>query len=211
MNLEDLRREYTQRGLREEDLAPDPFTQFGAWFDEVAQADIREPNAMTLATATPDGQPSARMVLLKGVDERGFVFYSNYESRKGSELSVNPRAALVFFWVQLERQVRVEGRVERVSGEESNAYFASRPEGSQLGAWASRQSAVLPDRGLLEAAYEGLRAQYEGQEIPRPPLWGGYRVIPETVEFWQGRVNRLHDRLRYRRSDVSWAIERLSP
>jgi pyridoxamine 5'-phosphate oxidase len=212
MNLEDLRREYTQRGLREEDLAPDPFTQFGAWFDEVTQADIREPNAMTLATATPDGQPSARMTLLKGVDARGFVFYTNYKSRKGNELTTNPRAALVFFWVQLERQVRVEGRVERVSGEESDSYFASRPEGSQLGAWASQQSAVLPDRGRLEARYEELRAQYEGQEIPRPSFWGGYRVVPEMVEFWQGRVNRLHDRLRYRRqADGSWAIERLSP
>jgi pyridoxamine 5'-phosphate oxidase len=212
MNLDDLRREYTQRGLREEDLAPDPFIQFGVWFDEVAQADIREPNAMTLATATPDGQPSARMVLLKGADARGFNFFTNYESRKGNELTANPRAALVFFWVQLERQVRVEGHVERLSSEESDAYFASRPEGSQLGAWASQQSAVLPGRGPLEARYEELRAQYEGHEAPRPPFWGGYRVVPETVEFWQGRVNRLHDRLRYRRqSDGSWVIERLSP
>jgi len=212
MNLDDLRREYTQRGLREEDLAADPFTQFGAWFDEVAQADIREPNAMTLATATPDGRPSARMVLLKGVDARGFVFYTNHESRKGNELTANPRAALVFFWVQLERQVRVEGRVERVSDEESDRYFASRPEGSQLGAWASQQSAVLPDRGPLEARYEEMRARYEGHEIPRPPFWGGYRVVPEAVEFWQGRVNRLHDRLRYRhQDDGSWVIERLSP
>jgi pyridoxamine 5'-phosphate oxidase len=212
MNLDDLRREYTQRGLREKDLAADPFTQFGAWFDEVAQADIREPNAMTLATATPDGRPSARMVLLKGVDARGFNFFTNYESRKGNELTANPRAALVFFWVQLERQVRVEGRVERLSTEESDAYFASRPEGSQLGAWASQQSAILPDRGPLEARYEELRAQYEGREAPRPPFWGGYRVVPETVEFWQGRVNRLHDRLRYRRQgDDSWVIERLSP
>ncbi|HEX3272233.1 MAG TPA: pyridoxamine 5'-phosphate oxidase [Ktedonobacterales bacterium] len=212
MNLDDLRREYTQRGLREEDLALDPFMQFGAWFDEVAQADIREPNAMTLATATPDGRPSARMVLLKGVDARGFTFFTNYESRKGGELDANPRAALVFFWVQLERQVRVEGRVERVSDEESDAYFASRPEGSQVGAWASKQSAVLPDRGPLEARYEELRAQYEGHEVPRPPFWGGFRVVPETVEFWQGRVNRLHDRLRYRRQgDGSWVIERLSP
>jgi pyridoxamine 5'-phosphate oxidase len=212
MNLDDLRREYTQRGLREEDLAPDPFRQFGAWFDAVAQADIREPNAMTLATATPDGRPSARMVLLKGVDPRGFAFFTNYESRKGAELAANPQAALVFFWVQLERQVRVEGRVERVSTEESDEYFASRPEGSQLGAWASQQSAVLPDREPLEARYEELRAQYEGHEVPRPPFWGGFRVVPETVEFWQGRANRLHDRLRYRRqSGGSWVIERLSP
>jgi pyridoxamine 5'-phosphate oxidase len=212
MNLDDLRREYTQRGLREEDLTPDPFTQFGDWFDQVAQADIREPNAMTLATATPDGKPSARMVLLKGMDARGFTFFTNYESRKGAELTVNPQAALVFFWVQLERQVRVEGRVERLSTAESDEYFASRPEGSQLGAWASQQSAVLPDRGALEARYEERRAQYEGLEVPRPPFWGGFRLIPETVEFWQGRANRLHDRLRYRRQDDgSWMIERLSP
>jgi pyridoxamine 5'-phosphate oxidase len=212
MSLDDLRREYTRRGLREADLASDPFSQFDAWFAEVTQADIREPNAMTLATATQDGQPSARMVLLKGVDARGFVFFTNYESRKGRELSANPRAALVFFWVDLERQVRVEGQIERVSAAESDVYFASRPEGSQLGAWASQQSATLPDRGRLEARYEELRAQYEGQEVPRPPFWGGFRVVPETVEFWQGRVNRLHDRLRYRRSgDGSWVIERLSP
>jgi pyridoxamine 5'-phosphate oxidase len=152
------------------------------------------------------------MVLLKGVDTRGFAFFTNYESRKGAELAVNPQAALVFFWVQLERQVRVEGRVERLTSNESDAYFATRPEGSQLGAWASQQSAVLPDRGPLEARYEELRAQYEGHEVPRPPFWGGYRVVPETVEFWQGRVNRLHDRLRYRRrGDGSWVIERLSP
>jgi pyridoxamine 5'-phosphate oxidase len=212
MNLDDLRREYTQRGLREEDMGPDPISQFRLWFDEVAQGDVREPNAMTLATASADGRPSARMVLLKGVDARGFAFYTNYESRKGEELSAHPYAALVFFWVQLERQVRVEGAIERVSAEESDAYFASRPEGSQLGAWASQQSAVLPDRGPLEARYEELRAQYTGHDIPRPPFWGGFRVVPETVEFWQGRENRLHDRLRYRRQDDgSWVIERLSP
>jgi pyridoxamine 5'-phosphate oxidase len=212
MNLDDLRREYSERGLREEDLASDPFSQFGSWFDEVARAGLREPNAMTLATATPAGRPSARMVLLKGFDARGFVFFTNYESRKGDELSANPYAALVFFWVQLERQVRVEGKIERLSADESDAYFASRPEGSQLGAWASQQSAIIPGRGPLEARYEELRALYEGQEIPRPPFWGGFLVVPETVEFWQGRANRLHDRLRYRRqADDSWVIERLSP
>jgi pyridoxamine 5'-phosphate oxidase len=212
MNLDELRQEYRQRGLREDDLAADPFSQFGAWFDEVARAEVREPNAMTLATATPEGRPSARMVLLKGVDSRGFTFFTNYESRKGNELSANPYVALVFFWVQLERQVRVEGRVERLSADESDAYFASRPEGSQLGAWASQQSAALPGRGPLEARYEELRAQYTGQTVPRPPFWGGFRVVPESVEFWQGRVNRLHDRLRYRRrADGSWTIERLSP
>ncbi len=212
MNLDDLRQEYTQRGLREEDLAPDPFAQFRAWFDEVAQSNVREPNAMTLATATLEGRPSARMVLLKDVDTRGFAFFTNYESRKGGELGANPYAALVFFWVQLERQVRIEGRVERLSDEESDAYFASRPEGSQLGAWASQQSAVLPGREPLEARYDELRAEYEGQEIPRPSFWGGFRVIPDTAEFWQGRANRLHDRLRYRRGpDGSWVVERLSP
>jgi pyridoxamine 5'-phosphate oxidase len=212
MNLDDLRREYTRRGLREEDLAAEPFSQFRAWFDEIARSGVREPNAMTLATATPDGRPSARMVLLKGFDARGFVFYTNFESRKGGELTANPYAALVFFWVELERQVRVEGRVERVSAEESDAYFASRPEGSRLGAWASQQSAVLPGRAPLEARYEELERRYDGREIPRPPFWGGYRVVPESVEFWQGRENRLHDRLRYRRqTDDSWVIERLSP
>ncbi len=212
MEFSDLRREYMQRGLHESELAEDPFSQFQRWFDAAVEAELPEPNAMTLATATPDGRPSARMVLLKQVDERGFVFFSNYESRKGGELAQNPRAALVFFWVQLERQVRVEGAVERVSAEESDAYFHSRPRGSQLGSAASHQSQVISGREVLERRVAELEAQYGEGEIPRPDFWGGFRVIPEVVEFWQGRANRLHDRLRYRKDDNGqWVVERLSP
>jgi pyridoxamine 5'-phosphate oxidase len=212
MEFSDLRREYMQRGLHESELAEDPFSQFQRWFDAAVEAELPEPNAMTLATATPDGRPSARMVLLKQVDERGFVFFSNYESRKGGELAQNPRAALVFFWVQLERQVRVEGAVERVSAEESDAYFHSRPRGSQLGSAASHQSQVISGREVLERRVAELEAQYGEGEIPRPDFWGGFRVIPEVVEFWQGRANRLHDRLRYRKDDNGqWGVERLSP
>lgn len=212
MSMADLRREYMQQGLAEADLDADPFRQFRVWFDAAVAAGLPEPNAMTLATASPEGQPSARMVLLKGLDESGFVFYTNYESRKGDELAANPRAALVFFWVELARQVRIEGRVERVSLAESDTYFASRPEGSRLGAWASRQSQVIAGRETLERRLRALEAEYAEQGIPRPPYWGGYCVIPATLEFWQGRPNRLHDRLRYRRlDDGSWVIERLSP
>ena len=166
---------------------------------------------MTLATATPDGRPSARVVLLKGFDERGFVFYTNYEGRKSTEIEANPRAALVFYWGELERQVRVEGRVSRVPDEESDAYFAERPRGSQLGAWASEQSRPVRDRGALEERLRELEGEYGGREVPRPPFWGGYRVEPETMEFWQGRENRLHDRLRYHRAGELWRRERLQP
>jgi pyridoxamine 5'-phosphate oxidase len=206
-----LRREYTRAGLREADASPDPIEQFREWFDQALGADLYEPNAMTLATATPDGRPSARIVLLKGFDDLGFVFYTNYESRKGSEMEDNPRAALVFHWNELERQVRVEGTVSRVSAEESDAYYASRPRGSRLGAWASEQSRVSDGRETLERRLEELEAEYGEGEIPRPPYWGGYRVEPEAVEFWQGRENRLHDRLLYRRERGGWRIERLQP
>jgi pyridoxamine 5'-phosphate oxidase len=206
-----LRNEYTRAGLKESDADPDPIAQFRRWFDEALAADLHEPNAMTLATATPDGRPSARVVLLKGFDERGFVFYTNYEGRKGGELGANPRCALAFYWGELERQVRVDGRASRVPEEESDEYFRSRPRGSQLGAWASEQSRPVKGREELEERLRGLEAEYEGREVPRPPFWGGYLVEPEVIEFWQGRENRLHDRLVYRRSGGSWRRERLQP
>ena len=210
-SLSDLRKEYIRAGLDESDADPDPIEQFRKWFDEALAADLHEPNAMTLATATPDGKPSARVVLLKGFDARGFVFYTNYEGRKGRELAENPRAALVFYWGELERQVRVEGRVWRVLEEESDAYYASRPRGSRLGAWASAQSRSVERRELVEERLRELEREYTGREVPRPPFWGGYRVEPEEIEFWQGRENRLHDRLFYRWSSVGWRIERLQP
>jgi pyridoxamine 5'-phosphate oxidase len=207
-----LRKEYTRAGLDESDAAQDPIEQFRGWFDDALAADLHEPNAMTLATATPGGSPSARIVLIKGFDERGFIFYTNYGGRKAREIEANPHCALVFYWGELERQVRVEGRVSRISGEESDAYFASRPRGSQLGAWVSEQSRSIANRGALELRLRELEREYEGCEIPRPPFWGGYRVEPEVIEFWQGRENRLHDRLLYRRSeDGGWKRERLQP
>ena len=207
-----LRKEYTRGGLKEPDTDPNPIVQFRTWFDESLASNLHEPNAMTLATATPDGRPSARTVLLKGFDERGFVFYTNYEGRKGRELEANPYCALLFYWGELERQVRIEGRVRRVSDKESDTYFAGRPRGSKLGAWASEQSRPVRDRGTLEHRLRELEVEYEGREVPRPPFWGGYRVEPETIEFWQGRENRVHDRLIYRRSeDGGWRRERLQP
>jgi pyridoxamine 5'-phosphate oxidase len=211
-NVARLRQEYTRAGLKESDADPDPIEQFRRWFDEALVADLHEPNAMTLATATPDGRPSARIVLLKGFDGRGIVFYTNYEGRKGWELETNPYAALNFYWGELERQVRIEGHVSRISEEESDAYFAGRPRGSQLGAWVSEQSRPVRDRDALEERLHALEAEYEDREVPRPPFWGGYRVEPETIEFWQGRENRLHDRLRYCRSETGeWRRERLQP
>jgi pyridoxamine 5'-phosphate oxidase len=212
ISVADLRKDYKRSGLERADADPNPFKQFRKWFDQAREAQLPEPNAMTLATATAVGNPSARMVLLKDFDERGFVFYSNYESHKAQQLQENPWASLVFWWAELERQVRIEGRVEKVSDEESDTYFHSRPLLSQLGAWASHQSQVIDSREVLEQRLEELKVKFENQEIPRPQHWGGYRVIPSGIEFWQGRPSRLHDRLFYQLcNDGSWVIERLSP
>jgi pyridoxamine 5'-phosphate oxidase len=206
-----MRREYAREGLSEADVDADPVVQFGRWFEQAEQGGLLEPHAMTLATATPDGRPSARMVLLRDFDERGFCFYTNYQSRKGDELAANPRAALVFWWDKLERQVRIEGRVERTSRAESEAYFASRPPGSQLSAAASPQSRVIDGRATLERRVTELATGQRDGQVPLPEFWGGYRLAHEVVEFWQGRPNRLHDRLRYRRAGSGWKLERLAP
>ena len=211
VTLADLRKDYSLAGLTESDLARDPFRQFEKWFQEAEAAKLPEPNAMTLCTATKDGRPSGRTVLLKGFDGRGFVFYSNYESRKGRELHENPVATLMFPWLQLERQVVIEGTVTKVAREESEAYFHSRPRASQLGAWVSQQSSLISGRAVLEETMKVLEQKYAGREIPLPPQWGGWRLAPEFVEFWQGRRSRLHDRLRYRREKDGWVIERLAP
>jgi pyridoxamine 5'-phosphate oxidase len=235
MALADLRREYNFAGLRRRDLATDPMIQFNRWFEQaagrrasgrirkllirfykgllqIAGAEPLDVNAATLATADKDGRPSARIVLLKGVDARGFIFFTNYESRKGRELEENPNAALVFYWPEQERQVCVAGEVVRLARGESEAYFKSRPKGSRLAAWTSRQSAPVKDRAFLEARWEELQKQYSGEEIPLPPFWGGYIISPQRVEFWQGRPSRLHDRFCYlKQPDGTWKIERLSP
>ena len=211
-DLRKLREEYTRAGLHESEAHSNPVEQFRKWFDEALAANLHEPNAMVLATATSGGRPSARVVLLKGYDERGFVFYTNYEGRKGRELDENPHCSLVFYWGELERQVRIAGRASRLSEVDSDAYYASRPRGSQLGAWVSEQSRPIESRNVLEERMRELEEEYEGRGIPRPPFWGGYRVEPEAIEFWQGRENRLHDRLLYRRLDSGgWEMERLQP
>lgn len=210
--IAEMRRDYQFQGLDEADAGSDPFDLFRKWFDEAKAAELFEPNAMILATAAADGTPSARAVLLKALDQRGFTFFTNYESRKAREMAENPRAALVFLWHPLERQVRVEGSIELVTAEESDAYFVTRPTGSRLGAWASRQSETIPDRLFLETRHAALMAQYPDGNIPRPPNWGGYRVLPTAIEFWQGRTSRLHDRILFtRRADGSWDRSRLSP
>ena len=212
ISVADLRKDYQLQGLRETDVDVSPFKQFQIWFDQALAAQLPEPNAMTVATATKSGIPSARIVLLKGFDQRGFVFYTNYHSHKGQELTDNPQAALVFWWAELERQVRIEGRVEKVSAQESDEYFHSRPFNSRLGAWASNQSQVIENREVLERRAQELKTKYENSDLPRPPHWGGFRVIPSAIEFWQGRSSRLHDRLLYRLlDDGNWLIERLSP
>lgn len=211
MDVSDIRREYVLGGLAAGDLAADPFVQLRAWLDQAIAADPHDATAMTLATADRAGRPSARIVLLKGLDARGLVFYTHYDSRKGRELAENPRAAAVFYWPALDRQARVEGTVERTSREESAAYFASRPLGSRLGAWASQQDRVLAGREELERAVERARERFADGRVPLPDGWGGFRLRPELFELWQGRESRLHDRFRYRPAAQGWAIERLSP
>lgn len=205
-----MRREYEKGDLAADALARDPLDQFNAWFTDAATAGVREPNAMTLATVDESGAPDARIVLLKGLDAGGFAFYTNYESAKGRHLAHEPRACLCFFWHDLERQVRIRGRVEKISAAESAAYFRSRPRDSQIGAWASTQSGLVDSREHIERSFAAMLEKFPG-EVPLPPHWGGYRLIPAELEFWQGRRNRLHDRIRYRLENGTWITERLSP
>ena len=210
MKIADLREEYIRAGLSEAGADSDPFRQFERWFEDALRARLPLPNAMTLATVTAAGAPSARIVLLKGIERGGFVFYTNYRSRKGRELEARADACLISFWPELERQVRIEGGVEKVAEAEADDYYATRPLGARLSAWASAQSERVADRAALEAALEEAQRRY-GERPPRPPHWGGYRVIPDSFEFWQGRADRLHDRLLYRREASDWTIERLAP
>lgn len=210
--LESIRKDYRLASLEEHDVAADPLVQFERWFDDVLASDIEEPSAMTLATGSSDGRISARIVLLKGVDEQGFYFYTNYDSRKGRQIKENPYGALVFFWKELERQVRVEGTITKAPADRSTEYFQSRPEMSRIGACVSPQSQVIPDRNFLDERVRSFQTQHEGKSIERPDNWGGYTLYPEKIEFWQGRASRLHDRLQYtRQADHSWKISRLAP
>lgn len=211
MSISDIRKEYMRESLSEGDVELNPFLQFGRWWNEAIGAEIIEVNAMTLATANANGKPSARIVLLKGYDEKGFVFFTNYLSRKGQEIAENGQATLLFFWKELERQVRIEGRIEKISAEENDDYFHSRPEGSRIGAWSSPQSQVIKDRTVIEENVRHYTEKFSGGSIPRPEHWGGYRVIPETIEFWQGRPSRLHDRILYTADNTNWIIQRLAP
>jgi pyridoxamine 5'-phosphate oxidase len=209
--IAELRREYTLAGLRRTDLETDPIVQFDKWFQQAVAAGIREPNAMTLATADKQGRPSARIVLLKDVSERGFTFFTNYESRKGHELTANPYAGLVLFWPELERQVCISGSVSKVSRAESKKYFDSRPKGSRLAAWVSSQGETIADRSVLEKKLANLEEKHPGDDVPLPPYWGGFCLAPARIEFWQGRPNRLHDRFQYLKGPGGWMLERLSP
>jgi len=211
MNLGDLRKEYTQQGLLEADMDKDPIRQFERWFQQALEGGIEEPNAMSLATVSPEGQPYQRTVLLKFFDARGFVFYTNYGSRKSKQIEANPRVSLLFFWKELHRQVHITGRAEKVSRVESLRYFASRPRGSQLGAWVSAQSQIIQSRSLLMAQFEKIKEKFAQGEVPLPDFWGGYRIVPSSLEFWQGRANRLHDRLIYEANGDRWELSRMSP
>lgn len=211
MDIGDLRREYTQAGLTRESLEANPLQQFDQWFTQAVQGQVLEPNAMQIATVDTKGKPTLRTVLLKSYDDKGFVFYTNYNSQKAQQIAANPQVALLIFWKELERQVEITGRAEKVSALESLRYFTSRPRGSQLGAWVSVQSSIITSRNLLEMKLEEIKRKFNEGAIPLPDFWGGYRVIPETIEFWQGRSNRLHDRFEYRRTAQGWDIVRLSP
>lgn len=209
--LANLRNEYATSVLLEKDVLKNPILQFEKWFEEALKAQVLEANAFTLATVNKENQPSARIVLLKGISKGGFTFFTNYLSRKAQEIEANPKAAMVFLWAELERQVRIEGVIEKVTEEESNDYYHNRPMGSRLGAWASHQSSIIPNREILEQNMQALQEKYKGAEIEKPDFWGGYRVIPTKIEFWQGRPSRLHDRLQYSKIENEWKIERLSP
>ena len=209
--INSLRHDFAKQKLDETDINPNPFFQFAKWFEEAVGAQILDPNAMTVCSSTKDGKPSARILLLRNFSENGFVYYTNYNSRKGSEIAVNPQCALLFFWPELERQIRIEGTVQKQTAEESDKYFNSRPRESKLGAWTSEQSKVIANRNVLNEKYEALSKQYPDEHVPRPPYWGGYLLKPVSIEFWQGRPNRLHDRILYTLENNKWKIERLSP
>ena len=211
MDIGDYRREYLQGGLKRKDLSESPFDQFETWFQQAMQADISDASAMTLATVSIDGKPTQRTVLLKLFDEKGFIFFTNYSSQKSQQITANPNVSLLFPWTQLERQIEINGTASKISTAESLKYFLSRPRGSQLGAWASAQSSPINSRQVLESQLQKIKSKFTQGEIPLPDFWGGYRVIPETIEFWQGGANRLHDRFEYTKTDTGWAIKRLQP
>jgi len=210
-HIADIRTDYKLKSLLESEVSVNPYEQFGLWWDEAIKSNLEEVNAMTLSTATKEGRPSSRIMLLKGYDEKGFVFFTNYLSNKGEQISDNPYVSLLFFWKELQRQVRIEGKIEKLETEYNDEYFYSRPVGSRIGAWASKQSKAIENRETLESDFAKYAKQFEGIDVPRPEHWGGYRVVPDKIEFWQGRSNRLHDRIEYNLDNAAWRIKRLSP